>query len=270
MSTDKKSSNPDEKKPFFGLTIETGLFLALLTAGCYYISFYKVSTFYGRLGIPLSLLDYTFDEIITYNVAFLASCIVFSIIILKELEDSKVWSKINWLCCNIPFFLMLISSYFILTIPSLDFPSSSNICVLILIIITVFILIITFREKMSLLGFMWQRDVLSKLIAILLILMGFGFFAMVLGDYEVIGLIECKEGACAHINFTFKDQNLSYINSDKLILITQHKGKYFLSKQERPIPKNPEIYIVTDDQILSVRTKMVRNWSDPKEIAFNN
>jgi hypothetical protein len=117
---------------------------------------------------------------------------------------------------------------------------------------------------------MWQRHVGLKLLVIVILLSAFGFCAMVYGDYQAIDKIVCNEGSCTHVNFTFNDQNLSYINSEKLILITQHKGKYFLSKQEKPMPQNPEIYIVTNDQISSVRLKMVRNWSDPKETIFNN
>ena len=53
-----------ERKPFFGLNIETGVFIALIIAGSYYISFFYLGLYYGRLGIYTSLLNFSIEETI--------------------------------------------------------------------------------------------------------------------------------------------------------------------------------------------------------------
>jgi hypothetical protein len=100
--------------------------------------------------------------------------------------------------------------------------------------------------------------------------MALGAASTVFGVYTAKGAIECDFQKCTHLELTFNDPNLTYINSEKLILITYYNQKYYLTRQVKPAPKNPEIYIISDAQISSIRMKSVENWSDQNQLSFSN
>ena len=181
------------------------------------------------------------------------------------------WAISAWSLCNIPLFLTIISIVLILIDPFFNFPTIITIFLILGILLSFGYLIHSFlKQKISLKNIWeskWSRA-LGLTIIIFNILVALGLFALVFGEYSARNSIECDFGSCAHVNFTFKDPNLTNINSPKLILITYHDGKYFLSTQEKPIPTHPEIYIIPSDQISSIRMKNVENWSDPTQLFF--
>lgn len=256
MTDDGEVPVPSPNNTLFGLNIDTGLLIAIFTAGCYYISYYYVNVYFSRLGIYSSQLSYSPDEIISKGIAmiFLSASLCSMVWAGLNLPDKSF--KISWFLCNIPLFLIIGSILQQIRDPYFDIFAFNSIWAIGFVLFLIILLVYPLITKQILIKSVWENkyfgqrfDLISKILVILFILMSLAFVSIIYGENSARGDIECDGGSCSHMNFTFIDPNLSYINSPHLILITYHDGKYYLSNQEKPIPENPEIYIVSDNQI---------------------
>ena len=57
------------------------------------------------------------------------------------------------------------------------------------------------------------------------------------------------------VNFSWKEDSPKEMEGKELIFIIYNENKYYVIAKQKPAPKNPEIYIIPDDQIKFVLMK---------------
>ena len=105
MAEEEKTRISSENKPILGLNIESGLLLAIITAGSYCISYFYVSVYLSKLGIYPSLLNLSFEEILSKGIVILLISVSLCIIVWLGLCYPGDWGKLCWFLCSLPLFI---------------------------------------------------------------------------------------------------------------------------------------------------------------------
>jgi hypothetical protein len=260
------NDNKDDNQNFFGLNIETGFLLAIITAGSYFISSMYVNAYYSRFGIYSSILHFSIEDTISRGKFPLLYSLILCIIVMFGMYYHD--NKMSWIASSLPFFALAMALILLIIDPSIRVVPTAFWLAIILLVFLFSLLGYYYFKKINAFKILWELNIIGKLLVLLAFLLAFGVSSGVLGQYDAKNYIECDNGKCAHINFTLKDPNMSYINVQNSILITYQEGKYYVTKQEKPAPMNPEIYVIPDDQVLITRMMLVQNWSDPNQVNF--
>lgn len=116
------------------------------------------------------------------------------------------------------------------------------------------------RRETDALGVL-PKSIAGKLTALAGLVVGGVLVSGLVGDFQAGKTVEGSLHNTIRIQLKTK-QPISQLESAKtLILILHHDNNYYITKQESPAPKFPDVYIIPDDQVEFVTlTKLTGTW----------
>ena len=105
---------------------------------------------------------------------------------------------------------------------------------------------IKYFKELKNLYFSTFRDKASIILIFLLLSL---IISCYLGDQCAKKVVEGEADKVFMINFSWKENPPKDMEGKELILIIHQEGKYYVVNKQKPAPKYPEVYIISDDQI---------------------
>jgi hypothetical protein len=240
----------NETKSIISDLPENGIIITITAIGCYLIGYFYVLGFFGRLGIPQSILDLQFSSYLTQG--SLAIIISFGIcFIFIFFNDFPIKNRITCSLANTPLLIgtiVFFAAYRLL--PPTSQTEFIGIFLIILGLTFVILYIITIYKEFYFFKFQ-NWNFMKKIVVLLFILVLLAFLSFIYGYSFGTNQIEGGKTAAFIQIYTFN--NTMNLNGKDMIYITHQNNKYFVTNLEKPAPLYPIIYVIEDSQVEIVK-----------------
>lgn len=255
-------SNPDNENRETGASflsritldkfIEPAAIITIVVAATYYVGQAYINTYYGRLGLDTTSLEfptsfYIQQSVIPVLIGVIATYLSFSLSGKPRPRSNRIsafWGNI----------LIFLAGLLILYIGLQEFGNGKVFYTSIAVIVLIATAVLTFL-KISFADTI-KTSFLFRLGALIAIFALFVLTAQVLGNNQAVVLINGNYKEALNVRFNWKDTKNEPVPQelgDDLILLMQYKGNYYVVKkqalQSKQVQVFPEIYMVPEGNI---------------------
>jgi hypothetical protein len=242
----KKASNDSDKSwQTSGKYLEPALIITFLTVSTYFMGWLRAESYFGRLGISSSFIEfptaYYVKESFPALAMGLASCVIlFPLALITKNIRLRTFIENS---------ALLVTAAIIMYSDLKGDTGIPNRMAILSFVVFSSLYVFTSVRKWSVIREFIAYGLLARLSLIVSFVVALAIFSSALGHYQAERLLDGSLKNITWIQIKTSKPVPEVDNEYPLLLILHNENKYYVTKRVDPIPKFPIVYIIPDDQV---------------------